>query len=117
MSLYFLLGTLTNEGQKMVHGNHNLMAEATRSVSIPGAEILGRYAVLGRYDFIMMIEADDNEAVARLSLEVGVLTGMHMETRPAIAMGFLTDPLGDGPGSQSTSVQQITPPPEFPDLQ
>ena len=27
---------------------------------------------LGRYDFLMMIDADDNEAVARLSLEVGV---------------------------------------------
>jgi len=109
MSLYFLLGTLTNEGQTMVHGNHNLLVEATGRVSVPGAEILGRYAVLGRYDFIMMIEADDNETVARLSLEVGVRTGMHIETLPAIAIGFLTDPSMDSPSGQSTSRQQETP--------
>ena len=101
----------------MVHGDHNLLVEATRMISVPGAEILGRYAVLGRYDFIMMIEADDNEAVARLSLEVGVRTGMHIETLPAIAMGFLTDPLSDAPSVETTSVQQATPLPDFPDLQ
>lgn len=93
----------------MVHGNPNLIVEATGSISIPGAEILGRYAVLGHYDFFMMIEADGNEAVARLSLEVGVRTGMHIETLPAIAMGFLTDPLNHSPGGQSTSIQQDTP--------
>ena len=93
----------------MVHGNHNLLVEATGRVSVPGAEILGRYAVLGRYDFIMMIEADDNETVARLSLEVGVRTGMHIETLPAIAIGFLTDPSMDSPSGQSTSRQQETP--------
>ena len=106
MSLYFLLGTLTNEGQKMVHGNPNLVVEATGSVSVPGAKILGRYAVLGHYDFLMMTEADDHEAVARLSLEVGVKTGMHIETLPAIAMGFLSNPPADRPIDQPTSVQR-----------
>ena len=109
MSLYFLLGTLTNQGQTMVHGNHNLLVEATSRISVPGADILGRYAVLGRYDFIMMIEADDNETVARLSLEVGVRTGMHIETLPAIVLGFLTDPSLDSPSGQTTSIQQAEP--------
>ncbi len=95
MSLYFLLGTLTTEGQRMVHNNPNLIVEATGNVNVPGAEILGRYAVLGHYDFLMMIQADDNEAVARLSLEVGVRTGMHIETLPGLAMGSLSPPGGE----------------------
>lgn len=105
MSLYFLLGTLTSEGRAKVHGNRDLVVESTRRVSITGAEILGQYAVLGRYDYLLMIEADDNDAVARLSLEVGVRTGMHIETLPAIAIGFLTDDSRDDPALRPESVR------------
>ena len=109
MSLYFLLGTLTTEGRTNVHRNRNLVVEAARKISIAGAEILSQYAVLGRYDFLMMIEADDNDAVARLSLEIGVSTGMHIETLPGIPIGFLTDDGRDDPVSRPESVR-LTPP-------
>lgn len=109
MSLYFLLGTLTSTGQKMVHENHALVVDATREINIDGAEVLGQYAVLGRYDFVMMVEADDNDAVARLSLEIGVRTGLHVETLPAIAIGFLNENLTDDPSWRLTSIQR---PPE-----
>ena len=107
MALYFLLGTLTTEGQQRVYDNPDLVVEATGNISVAGAEILGRYAVLGHYDFLMMVQADDNEAVARLSLEVGVRTGMHIETLPGIAMGFLTDP-HEGEGSNHPESVQLT---------
>ena len=93
MALYFLLGSLTHDGQRMLHSNSNLISDRTRDLNVPGAEILGQYAVLGRYDFVMMVEADDNDAVARLSLELGMRTGLHLETLPAIPIGFM----GDGP--------------------
>ena len=93
MSLYFLLGSLTHDGQRMLHGNSNLITDRTRDLRVSGAEILGQYAVLGRYDFVMMVEADDNDAVARLSLELGMRTGLHLETLPAIPIGFM----GEGP--------------------
>ena len=89
----------------MVHNNPNLVVEATGTVNIPGAEILGRYAVLGHYDFLMMIQADDNEAVARLSLEVGVRTGMHIETLPGLAMGSLSPPGGEDLADLPESVE------------
>ena len=109
MSLYFLLGTLTNDGRTKVHNNRNLVVEAARRISITGAEILGQYAVLGRYDYLMMIEADGNDAVARLSLEMGVSIGMHIETLPGIPIGFLTDGGRDDPVSRPESVR-LTPP-------
>jgi uncharacterized protein with GYD domain len=105
MSLYFLLGTLTATGQQKVHDNRDLFVEATRSIQVEGAEILGQYAVLGRYDFVMMVEADDNDAVARLSLDLGVRIGLHIETLPAIAIGFLTERTEGNPVGRPTSVQ------------
>ena len=106
MSLYFLLGTLTSSGQHLVHENPELVVEATREIRVDGAEILGQYAVLGRYDFVMMVEADDNDAVARLSLEVGVKAGLHVETLPAIAIGFLSERPPENPLLDLTSVQR-----------
>lgn len=106
MSLYFLLGNLTSTGQQLLHEHHDLVIDATRDIKISGAEILGQYAVLGRYDFLMMVEADDNNAVARLSLEIGVRTGLHIETLPGIALGFLHEDIHNDPAWNLTSVQQ-----------
>ena len=115
MPLYFLLGTLTATGQKMLHENHDLVVESTRNISVEGAEIMGQYAVLGKYDYLMMVEADDNDAVARLSLEMGVRTGLHMETLPAIAIGFLGDRPSNDPTWSLSSIQNPIPaPPETP---
>ena len=104
MSLYFLLGSLTHDGQRMLHGNKNLIGDRTRDLKVPGAEILGQYAVLGRYDFVIMAEADDNDAVARLSLELGMITGLHLETLPAIPIGFMGDGPARDPFDQAESV-------------
>ena len=60
MPLYFLLGTLTETGQRMLHNNADLMIESIRDCKADDAQILGQYAVLGGYDYVMMVEADDN---------------------------------------------------------
>ena len=52
---------------------------------------MSQYAVLGKYDFIIMAEADDNEAVGRLALEIGIKAGLHIETLPAMAIGVLIE--------------------------
>ena len=107
MSLYFLLGSLTHDGQRMLHGNPNLIVERAGELKISGAKILGQYAVLGRYDFVMIVEADDNDAVARVSLELGMRTGLHLETLPAIPIGFMGGGTGEDPPTQSESVGLI----------
>ena len=106
MALNIFLGSLTSAGQKLVHENHNLVVEATSTIQVDGANILGQYAVLGRYDYLMLVEADDNDAVDRLTLEMGVSTCLHVETLPAIATGFLKDRSGTNPVDSLTSTQQ-----------
>ena len=108
MPFYFLLSRLTDEGKKMVHSNHHLVVETAREIDVEGAEILGQYAVLGRYDYVMMVEAEDNDAVARLSLELGVRSGLHIETLPAIAVGFLDRRIVDDPVWTESSIQDLS---------
>lgn len=97
MPLYFLLGTLSENGQRMLQRNPDSMIECIRECNSADANILGQYAVLGKYDYVMMAEANDNEAVGRLALEIGVKAGLHTETLPAMAIGGLVDDdSGDG---------------------
>ena len=96
MPLYFLLGTLNDSGQRMLLRNPDLMVDAIKDCECDGAQVLGQYAVLGKYDYVMMAKADDNEAVGRLALEIGVKAGLHTETLPAMAIGDLAE---EGPGT------------------
>ena len=108
MPLYFLLGTLTEYGQRMLRNNPELLIEAVRDCDCDDAEILGQYAVLGRYDFVMMAEAADNEAAAKISLDLGVRIGLHVETLPAIAIGLMADEEEGGPDVQAESATAFT---------
>lgn len=101
MPLYFLMGNITENGQRRLRANPNLLVESVQDCDCEGAEILTQYAVLGRFDFVMLAEAEDNDAVARLSLEMSYRVGMHIETLPAIALGQLTDQ-GDGDDDRET---------------
>ena len=91
MAIYFLLGRLTSEGQRMLHSNPDLVSDTAATLDVDGAKILGQYAVLGHYDFITMVLAEENESVARLSAEFGVRAGLHFETLSAVAVGFMAD--------------------------
>ena len=75
----------------MLRDNPDLVLDAVRDCDCPGAEIMVQYAVLGKYDFVMLAEADDNESAARLSLDLGVRIGLHVETLPAMAIGVLSE--------------------------
>ena len=109
MSLYFLLGTLSSEGQHLVYDDADLFLKATNSIKVEGATVLGRYGVLGRYDYVIMVDAQDNETVARMSVELGIRTGIHIETLPAIAIGFMADQNPDDPKEEPESVRMTQP--------
>ncbi len=100
MPLYFLMGTITENGQQRLRESPDLIVDSVRDCRCEGAEILSQYAVLGRYDFVMLAEADDNDAVARLSVDIGVRIGLHIETLPAIALRLRSDNEGDSEDAQ-----------------
>ena len=91
MPLYVMLANLTGRGRRMGHDNPNLLSEATAAVETPAGRVLTQYAVLGRYDFVIITEAADNQSAVRLSLELGVAAGLNIETLPALHIGVLSD--------------------------
>jgi uncharacterized protein with GYD domain len=112
MALYFLLGTLNESGQKMLLHNSEQMMETIRDCHSEGAQILSQYAVLGKYDYVILAEANDNEAMGRLALEIGVKAGLNTETLPAMAIGVLIENRPDDDKLDAEFADRSTPPTE-----
>ena len=84
MTTYIQLFTLTPQGREKALQSPEGILAAQDQVKVAGVQVLGLYAVLGAYDFVGMVEAPDNDSVARYSLELGVLAGVTIITLPAI---------------------------------
>ncbi|MCE2500368.1 MAG: GYD domain-containing protein [Dehalococcoidia bacterium] len=91
MPLYIMLANLTGKGRRMSRNNPDLLSDAASEVETPSSKVLTQYAVLGQHDFVIITEAADNDAAARLSLELGVRAGLNIETLPAMPLGVLSD--------------------------
>ena len=91
MATYVQLLTLTSaDREKTLHDPVSVL-RAQHEAAIPGVQVLGLYAVLGPYDFVNIVEADDSDAIARFSLELGVRAGAHITTLTAIPLGRLEE--------------------------
>jgi len=71
MAKYVLLSTLTDEGRKTVKDRPERIREVNKEIEALGVKVLSQYAVLGLYDFVSIVEAPDNKAIAKMSLELG----------------------------------------------
>lgn len=84
MATYIFLSTLTDEGRKTIKGRPERILEVNKEIEAMGAKVVDQYAVLGLYDFISVVEAVDNETVARISVELGARGTVQIITLPAI---------------------------------
>jgi uncharacterized protein with GYD domain len=71
MPLYIMMSTLTDEGRKTVKANPRRIKEVNKEVEEMGVNIIAQYVALGQYDFINVLEAPDNETVAKVAIELG----------------------------------------------
>ncbi len=55
--------------------------------------MLEQYAVLGPYDFVNIVEATDNEAVFKVSVELGSRGTIEITSMPAITVDELIESL------------------------
>jgi uncharacterized protein with GYD domain len=84
MATYILLSTLTPEGTKTVKQNPKRIREVNDEVDSLGGKVMAQWAVLGRFDFISVIEVPNEQVMARISLELGSRGTSHFETMTAI---------------------------------
>ena len=95
MGTYVLLGKLTEEGRKTVKQRPMRIEEVNKEVESFGAKVLAQYAVMGPYDFITVLQAPDNETVARISVEFGSRGTLELMSLPAFHINsFITQVLG-----------------------
>lgn len=84
MPVYIMLSTLTSDGLQTIKKKPDRITEVGEELKAMGVAVKGQWAVLGEYDFVNLVEAPDNETVARASVEIGSRGSVSMVTMPAI---------------------------------
>ena len=84
MPTYVLLSTLSPEGVQTIKNNPQRIREVNKEVEQLGAKVTAQWAVLGRFDFVNIVEAPDEATMARVSLELGSRGTSHYESLAAI---------------------------------
>jgi len=89
MAKYILLSTLTERGRETLKKNPERIKEVNEELKEFGVEVLKQWAVLGSYDFVNLVEAPDNEAIFKLSVELGSRGTIEITSMPAITINEL----------------------------
>ncbi len=84
MATYVLLTKVSSAGIKTLQSNPRRIKEVNKEIEAQGARVIAQYATLGRYDFVNIVEAKDNEAMARISVNLGARGTVSIETLPAL---------------------------------
>ena len=90
MATYVLLSTLTAEGRKTVKERPTRITEVNKEIERYGAKVVSQFIVLGPYDFVSILEAPDNETVARVSAELGSRGTVQIVSMPAMSVESFT---------------------------
>jgi len=84
MPTYILLSSLTDEGAKTIKSNPGRIKQVNAELEKLGVRVTAQYATLGPYDFVNVVEAADNTAIARVSAELASRGSIKITTLPAI---------------------------------
>ena len=84
MPYYILLSNLTDDGWKTIKENPERIKEVNKELQGFGVRVLSQYAVLGPYDFVNIVEAPNNETIAKMSIELGARGTIKIVSMAAI---------------------------------
>lgn len=101
MPLYIMLSTLSETGRKVIRKLPGSIRKVNDEVGRMGVKVVAQYAVLGPYDFVTVLEAPDNETVAKVSVELGARGSVQMMTMAAIPMDTFIKRLAPRSGHNS----------------
>ncbi|RLF10413.1 MAG: GYD domain superfamily [Thermoprotei archaeon] len=93
MPFYVMLTKLTSEGRETVKDNPKRILEVNKEIEAMGVKVLSQFLLLGPYDFVNIIEAPDNETVAKVAIELGARGTIDTLTMPAIPIEKLIERL------------------------
>ncbi len=83
MSHYILLINWTEQGISKVKESYDRYGSFRASVEKAGGKLIGGYITFGEYDYVIIIEAPNDEAVLSLVLKVGSYGNVKTKTLKA----------------------------------
>ncbi len=93
MPMFVMLSRLTDEGRKTLQERPERLREVNAEVEAMGARIHAQYAGLGGFEFVNIIEAPSNEAMMRISMELGSRGTVRTDTLAAMNISALVGEL------------------------
>ncbi len=80
MATYVSLVRYTDQGIRNVKESPGRLDAAKKLFQAAGGEMKQFYLAMGKYDIVIVAEAPDDEAVARITLALGALGNVRTET-------------------------------------
>jgi uncharacterized protein with GYD domain len=91
MPTYIMYSKLTTEGVRTIKENPKRILEVNDEVKALGIEVLAQYASLGPHHFISIVEAPNENAIAKAAIELGSRGTATYEIVPAISVEKLIE--------------------------
>jgi uncharacterized protein with GYD domain len=85
MASYIVLMNWTDQGIKNVKDTVKRAKSFEGAIEKAGGKSLGLYYTMGRYDFVAIVEAPNDEAIASVLYNTGSLGNVHTETLKAFS--------------------------------
>ena len=70
--------------RKTIKENPDRIKEVNKEIEAFGAKVLEQYSILGPYDFMNIVEAPNNEAINKISIELGSRGTVEIMSMPAM---------------------------------
>ena len=84
MATYFMYGKYSPEAVKKISVKRT--TETEKIIRKFGGEVVSMYALLGKYDIVLIVNVPGVEEVMKVSIALSKLTGMSFATFPAVAV-------------------------------
>src|SRR5260370_36957753 len=89
MPMYAMLSTLGPDGWETLRQHPERILAVRREVEALGLKVHAQYALMGQYDFLNLIEAPDEQAMAKAAIMLAARGTMRTTTMPAIPVADL----------------------------
>ncbi len=97
MAKYVLLSRFTQQGLETIKDGPARLDAARETLRALGAELKEFYLTIGGYDAVVVLEAPDDETVAKASLAIGSQGNVRIETLRAFTEDEYREMVGSLP--------------------
>lgn len=94
MSKYIIISRLTDEGGKTLKKNASRIKEVNEELKNMGVKVIEQYAVLGNFDFLNIVEAQNETIMAKAVIELASRGTIRTETYMAIPIDEFINSMG-----------------------